>query len=147
VGAGPDRARLEARFGDSAEFLGRIDDAELAVRLREAAALVLPNVEEFGIAAVEAQASGRPVVAAGAGGALETVIDGETGIHFTPDDPDSLAEALREVDFHSFSPERVAAHAQNFSVEHFQRQFAAVVDRVHGQTTSAASRDLQAAHT
>ena len=59
----------------------------------------MANVEEFGIAAVEAQAAGRPVVAAAAGGALETVRPGETGVLVEPDDVDAMAEALRYTDF------------------------------------------------
>jgi glycosyltransferase involved in cell wall biosynthesis len=143
VGDGPERERLAARYGSTAEFLGRIGDDELTGVYRDARALILPNVEDFGIAAVEAQAAGRPVVAAAGGGALETVIAGATGVHVPPDDVSALAEALREVDFHAFSPERIAGHARSFSVERFQARFTAVVERVHGAPvgTSAAIRD------
>ena len=72
--------RCRPRTATTPTFLGRIGDAELAGVYSRALALVVPNVEEFGIAAVEAQASGRPVLALGAGGALETVVDGETGV-------------------------------------------------------------------
>ncbi|HXR31569.1 MAG TPA: glycosyltransferase [Solirubrobacterales bacterium] len=130
VGEGPDRARLEARYGERgglATFLGRVDDAELAGLYARARALVLPNVEEFGIAAVEAQAAGRPVVAVGAGGALETVVDGETGILVEPDDVDALARSLAGIDFARFDPERIAAHARTFSKQAFQRRLRAEV--------------------
>jgi glycosyltransferase involved in cell wall biosynthesis len=127
VGEGPERQRLQAQFGDTAEFLGRVDDAGLAGLMASARALIVPNVEEFGIAAVEAQAAGRPVVAAAAGGVLETVIDGETGVLFPPGDGDALAEVLANVDFESFEPDRISAHAQQFSVTAFRSRFASEV--------------------
>jgi glycosyltransferase involved in cell wall biosynthesis len=123
VGEGPDRERLEARFGgpaSQARFLGRVADAELAGLYSGAQALVLPNVEEFGIAAVEAQAAGRPVVAIAAGGALETVLDGETGILVEPGDVGALSEKLADTDFDRFDTQRIAAHANSFSKSVFQ---------------------------
>ena len=71
----------------------------------------MPNVEEFGIAAVEAQASGRPVIAADGGGVQETTIAGETSVLVPPGDVKALAEAMRETDFDRFSSERIRAHA------------------------------------
>jgi glycosyltransferase involved in cell wall biosynthesis len=126
VGEGPERARLEERYR-GAEFLGRVADAELDRLYASSLALVLPNVEEFGIAAVEAQAAGRPVVAAAAGGALETVREGETGRLVPPGDVEALARALSETDFGRFRPERIAAHAARFSKSEFQRRLRARV--------------------
>jgi glycosyltransferase involved in cell wall biosynthesis len=120
VGEGPERPRLEARYGDGAEFLGRVGDGELERLYTGARALVLPNVEEFGIAAVEAQAAGRPVVAAAAGGALETVRPGETGVLVPPGDLEALTKALAGTDFERFSRERIARHAARFSRAAFQ---------------------------
>jgi glycosyltransferase involved in cell wall biosynthesis len=123
VGSGPDLKRMQAEYGGSAEFVGRVGDDELESLYARARALVVPNVEEFGIAAVEAQAAGRPVVAAAAGGALETVVDGETGVHFPPGDAEALAEIMRCSDFDRFDPDRIASHVQRFSVHHFQTRF------------------------
>jgi glycosyltransferase involved in cell wall biosynthesis len=125
VGDGPDRERLEAEYGGvagSAEFLGRVDDDELCELYAGSRAFVMPNVEEFGIAAVESQAAGTPVVAAGAGGALETVLDGKTGVLVTPDDVGALAAALGETDFERFDPARIVAQANSFSKPSFQRR-------------------------
>jgi glycosyltransferase involved in cell wall biosynthesis len=125
VGDGPDRAALEAEFAPpagTARFLGRAGDEELAGLYARARALILPNVEEFGIAAVEAQAAGRPVVAVAAGGALETVVDGETGVLVPPDDPVALAAALTGENFERFDPARISAHAEQFSKPAFQRR-------------------------
>jgi glycosyltransferase involved in cell wall biosynthesis len=132
VGTGPDLARLRTLYLDTAEFAGRVSDLELADLYARARALVVPNVEEFGIAAVEAQAAGRPVVAAAAGGALETIIDDSTGVLVPPYDVDALAEAMRETDFERFSATRIRAHAQNFSTRVFQRRYMAELSRLTG---------------
>ncbi len=130
VGTGPELERLRARHDGQAEFLGRVGDHELAKLYSHALALVVANVEEFGIAAVEAQAAGRPVVAPAAGGTLETVVPGTTGVLVPPEDPDALAEALRATDFRGFSPEAIREHAQRFSREAFQARLRAEVKRL-----------------
>jgi glycosyltransferase involved in cell wall biosynthesis len=128
VGDGPERPRLEAQYGSSAEFLGRVADEALPSLYAHALALVVPNIEEFGIAAVEAQAAGRPVVAVDAGGVKETVVNGTTGILLSADDSDSFAEVLREVDFTRFSSVAISAHAQRFSTASFRARFLAEVN-------------------
>jgi glycosyltransferase involved in cell wall biosynthesis len=138
VGTGPDLERLQALHGDHAEFLGRVDDAGLTDLYSRAQALILPNVEEFGIAAVEAQAAGRPVVAVNAGGARETVVDGTTGLLVPVDDVDSMAEALASTDFTRFVPERIRQHAYGFSVEAFKHRFATEVARLASLDVAAA---------
>jgi glycosyltransferase involved in cell wall biosynthesis len=141
VGAGPERKRLMALYGDHAMFLGRVPDDRLAELYASARAFVLPNVEEFGMAAVEAQAAGRPVLAVGAGGALETVVDGVTGVHVPPGDVDALAEAMAGEDFGRFSPETIRANADRFSTAHFRERFpAAVAAAVRERSGEAASR-------
>lgn len=136
VGGGPAARQLARDYGASAEFLGRVSDKELAALYRRARALVVPNVEEFGIAAVEAQASGRPVLAAADGGVRETVIDGETGVLVVPEDVDALAEAMRATDWDGFDPHRIHRHAQHFSTAEFQRRFRDEVDRLRQQPHS-----------
>lgn len=123
VGAGPELASLQGRFRASAEFLGRVSDAELAELCARAAALVVPGVEEFGIAAVEAQAAGRPVVAFDAGGVQETVIPGETGVLVPRGDAQALARALC-MDFSVFDPVAIRAHALSFSPDVFADRMA-----------------------
>jgi len=123
VGSGPDHAALREAY-PHAEFLGRASDEELAELYASARAVVMPGVEEFGITAVEAQASGRPVIAAAAGGALETVIDGRTGRLARLDDVDSFAQAMRELDQLDFDPARAVQNAERFSVATFQSRLA-----------------------
>jgi glycosyltransferase involved in cell wall biosynthesis len=126
VGSGPDEQALRDAY-PQAEFVGRIDDEQLAGLYAGARAVIVPGIEEFGIAAVEAQAAGRPVIAARAGGALETVLEGETGLFAAPDDAESLAAAIRGIDALRFDPARAVAHAERFSVESFQRRLKAFV--------------------
>jgi glycosyltransferase involved in cell wall biosynthesis len=129
VGAGPELTRLRQRF-TGATFLGRVDDRSLVELYSGCRALVVPAVEEFGITMVEAQAAGRPVVAAAQGGALEIVEDGQTGVLFPAGDVDALAEALRWVDWERFDVARLTASAQRFSVAQFQQRFSSEVDRI-----------------
>jgi glycosyltransferase involved in cell wall biosynthesis len=137
VGAGPELERLRAAYGGTAEFLGRVSDRELERLYQRARALVVSNVEEFGIAAVEAQASGRPVVGTDAGGTRETVVDGETGVLVPAGDVDDLAEAVRYTDFDRFSPARIRQHAARFSTSVFQRTLVAEVARISGAAVVA----------
>ncbi len=128
VGGGADEARLAAEYGEHAEFLGRVSDDELARLYAEARALVIPGIEEFGITAVEAQATGRPVIAADGGGARETVIDGETGLFFPQGDVAALSAAMRSPLLDEMEPSRAVANAQRFSAEVFRAEFSRQVD-------------------
>lgn len=125
VGEGPERARWETEYADVAEFAGRVSDDELIDLYRRALALVIPNVEEFGITAVEAQATGRPVLAVAAGGAVETVVPGVTGELV---EPDAMAEAMRDADFARYDPAAARSNALRFSPAGFQAALRAEVE-------------------
>lgn len=129
VGDGPERQRLAA-MSSNVEFVGRVGDAELEHLLASAAALIVPNVEEFGIAAVESMAAGRPVIGRNAGGTAETVVDGTTGVLIDDMSPGTLAEVLREVDFAKFDGAEIATHARRFSAERFRAELTDFVDEV-----------------
>ncbi len=128
VGSGPDHAALQAAHPE-AEFLGRASDEELAALYASARAVVVPSMEEFGITAVEAQAAGRPVIAAAAGGALETVIDGATGRLVALDDVGAFTQAIASLDRLDFEPARAVENAERFSVAAFHGRLAAEVAR------------------
>jgi glycosyltransferase involved in cell wall biosynthesis len=128
VGSGPHHAALSEAYPE-AEFLGRASDEDLVELYANARAVLMPGVEEFGITAVEAQAAGRPVIAAAAGGALETVIDGQTGRLATLDDIDSFVQAIKGIDQLDFDPVAAVENAKRFSVAAFQRRLAAEVTR------------------
>lgn len=127
VGDGPERAVLEQEF-PQAHFAGRAGDEELAQMYAQARAVIVPSPEEFGITAVEAQAAGRPVIGAATGGLLETVIEGETGLHARLDDPADFARAIAELDQMGFDPARSVANAERFSVAAFRRRLASFVE-------------------
>jgi glycosyltransferase involved in cell wall biosynthesis len=126
VGLGPDYLALKAAYPE-AKFLGRVSDEELARLYASARAVVVPSMEEFGITAVEAQAAGRPVIAAAAGGALETVIDGRTGLLARLDDVDSFRRAIEAIDDLDCEPAQAVRNAERFSVAAFQEGISAQV--------------------
>jgi glycosyltransferase involved in cell wall biosynthesis len=129
IGDGPDLRRLRRLAGPTVRFTGRVSDAEAAARLQAARALVVTATEEFGIAAVEAQAAGRPVIALAEGGVRETVIEGETGTFYDRPEPDVLAAAVASFDPLSVDPQACARNAERFDVAHFRHGVRAVVDR------------------
>jgi glycosyltransferase involved in cell wall biosynthesis len=127
VGDGPEARRLHRLAGPSVRFEGRVSDDRVADLMSGARALVVPATEEFGIAAVEAQAAGRPVIALAAGGARETVAEGETGVFFEHADPESLAQAVAGFDPLSVDPAACVAQAQRFGLERFREGLTAAV--------------------
>jgi len=127
VGSGPDLGRLRALAGPAVEFAGVLDGSALREAYRGAKALVLPAEEDFGIAPVEAMACGRPVIALGRGGAVETVEPGITGLLVDRATPDAFADAMRAIDRTPFEPDALVGHARPFGVARFERAFAAVV--------------------
>jgi glycosyltransferase involved in cell wall biosynthesis len=137
VGDGPDRERLEARATRGVEFLGRLTDAEIRDEYRKACAVILPGEEDFGIVPVEAQACGRPVVALARGGALETVIDGETGVLFAEPDVAHLGAALERVTAARLDPARIREGAQRFSRDRHVRRMRDVIDETIGAPAGA----------
>jgi glycosyltransferase involved in cell wall biosynthesis len=100
------------------EFTGPLSDDAVRDLYRRSAMVLLPGEEDFGIVPVEAQACGTPVVALGRGGALETVVDGETGV-LTADGVDAFAAGIRRALQTTWSVERCHAHAGHFATERF----------------------------
>jgi glycosyltransferase involved in cell wall biosynthesis len=129
IGNGPDARRLRRIARPNIRFTGRVSDREAAALLSSARALVVPATEEFGIAAVEAQAAGRPVIALHEGGVRETVVEGETGVFFERPEPALLVEAVRGFDPLAVDPGACIANAQRFDVGHFRHGLRALVDR------------------
>lgn len=122
IGDGPDRKNLQKMAGPSVEFLGRLPDQELAEHMAECRALVFPGEEDFGIVPLEAMSAGRPVIAYKAGGAEETVIDGETGIFFEEQSADSLIQAVKRFQFKTFNKNKIREHALKFDKAVFKRK-------------------------
>jgi glycosyltransferase involved in cell wall biosynthesis len=130
VGDGPERPRLEALADDHITFLGWRSNEEIRTLYRSAIATILPGEEDFGIVPVESQACGRPVVALGRGGVLDTVLDGETGVLVQDDTAASLAEGLQRAAARSWNGPRIRQHAERFSRDRFSREIMTIVDDV-----------------
>ena len=122
AGDGRDREALETLAGPTVTFLGRVPDKDLPDLFARCRAYVLPGEEDFGIAPVQAQAAGRPVIAHGAGGALDTVVEGQTGTFFHEPTPDALAAAVRTFDPDDVSPRACRANAERFAAEVFKKK-------------------------
>jgi glycosyltransferase involved in cell wall biosynthesis len=134
VGEGSMRRELEKRAGRRTEILGTVTDELLCELYCNSQALVFPGEEDFGLVPLEAQASGRPVIAYGAGGVLETVTE-ETGVFFSPQTEDALITAVRDFEERIFEPERIRAHALGFDKRHFIERLMRVLER-HFPTAS-----------
>ena len=135
IGGGPEEKKLRALAAGDANisFAGRADDDTLRAYLQSCRALIFCAEEDFGLAPLEAQACGSPVIAFGRGGATETVIDGQTGVFFAAQETASVQEAIRRFEelerAGAFSAVAIAAHAQSFSEERFRTEFSAAVER------------------
>ena len=120
AGDGPERTRLEQLAGPHTEFLGEIPEARAAQLLSECAAFVFCAEEDFGIAPVEANAHGAPVVAFARGGALETMRDGATAVFFHEQTVDSLVAAIQRCRSRSWNGAELRANAERFSPGNFR---------------------------
>lgn len=130
VGKGQEEERLRRIAGPTIEFLGALPNAEIEELYASSRAFVFPGIEDFGITPLEAMASGLPVIAFGAAGVLETVVDGETGIFFRSQTVESLMEAVLRVERGEveFEESKLRARAAQFSKATFQARFLAAVD-------------------
>lgn len=129
AGEGRDRAELQALAGPNVEFKGWVSHDHLQDLMAGCKAFIFPAEEDFGIAPLEAAACGRPVIAYAAGGALETVVDGVTGVFFRDPTPESLGEAVRRFEKMIFDPAAIRRHAETFDTKAFKERFTAVVER------------------
>jgi glycosyltransferase involved in cell wall biosynthesis len=128
VGTGPEFGRLRRLAAANVEFLGAIDDAALAREYATARAVVYTPMNEYGLTPLEANASGTPVIAYGAGGTLETMRPAETddgatdatAIFFDTQSAEALSQAVRRFERLSFDPRALRRHAERWSVEAFQ---------------------------
>jgi len=120
-------------FPAHVEFAGVVDDPRLVALMRGARALIYPQLEDFGMAPLEMNACGRPVVAYGAGGALETVVDGTTGILVPEQSAPAFAAALERFEATSFDPKVLRAHAETFAAPIFTDRIKWVVERAYAE--------------
>lgn len=127
VGDGPQKSELKKMAGPTVKFLYSVSDTELAKIFSKCKALIFPGEEDFGIAPVEAMASGRPVIAYKAGGATETVIGGKTGIFFEEQAVDLLIEAIDRFNEQYFNPVEIQNHSKKFDSDIFKEKIKSFV--------------------
>lgn len=123
VGDGPQRSGLQKLAGPTIEFIGMVEEEVLVALLAGCKALVVAGEEDFGMVSLEAQALGKPVIAFGKGGSLETVVDGITGYLFPEQTAESLIEALVKLDKYGYNKDRCCQTAARFSKQEFIKQF------------------------
>lgn len=131
IGDGPDRDRVRRAAGSNVDILGHQPDDVVADYMARAKAFVFAAEEDFGIAPIEAQAAGAPVIAYARGGATETVIAGETGVFFEAPTVESLSAAVERFERQAsrFQPDHIRLTTRRFSRHRFQAAFVELVDR------------------
>jgi len=133
AGDGRDREALEKIAGTTVRFVGRVNDDDLKRWMAGARGFLFPGEEDFGIAPLEAMSAGVPVIAYAAGGALDTVVENETGLFFHEPSVASLKAALEQFATRTWDKQRIRAHAETFDVEHFKREMLAWVEAESGK--------------
>lgn len=133
IGDGPERKRLEASALSNIKFLGYVEDEWRTHLMAKAKAVIVTALEDYGLVPIEANASGTPVIAYGAGGVLDTQISGKTGILFKPQSPDALQSAVRQAEEQKWDYAQIRAHAvENFSERIFLQKVAEVIEEFYG---------------
>ncbi len=140
IGKGPDLKRLRGLAGPTITFTGRVSDAEVARILQRSRALVVTATEEFGIAAVEAQAAGRPVIALRDGGLRETLVEGATGAFYETSDPAELARVVRAFDTTAIDPAVCRENAMRFDRTRFEAGLRREIAVAQGEPAARAAR-------
>ena len=130
IGDGPDRARLAEKAGPTVTFLGRLPDAEVEHYASRCRALIFPGEEDFGMAPLELAAAGRPTIAYRAGGAVETIVEGVTGVFFDRQDTGDLVKAIQRFEQMDWSPDLLRNHAEGFGINVFKESFYAFLARI-----------------
>lgn len=129
IGDGPERKKLEKIAKKNIEFLGELSGDKLKEYYQNCQALIFPQEEDFGIVALEAMACGRPVIAYHGGGALESVKEGETGIFFNQQTPESLIKAVKSFRADNFDSQKIRKHALKFDKEKFKKKIKNFVEK------------------
>jgi glycosyltransferase involved in cell wall biosynthesis len=133
IGDGSESNRLRELAGRNVKFVSSLTDIQLVRYYQKCKALIMPQEEDFGLAAVEAQANGKPVLAFGKGGALETVIEGKTGEFFNRQSVNSLVSVLEKFDESKYNRKTIRRNAERFSKERFKREFRKCVEERYKQ--------------
>lgn len=133
IGDGRDRASLEAIARPNIKFLGRLSDEEVKRYLTRCRAFIFPGLDDFGLAPVQAQAAGRPVIAYAGGGALDTVVEGVTGTFFQAQTQEALVEAVRTFDEARYEPAIIRQNAERFDTSVFKEQLRRFIEEKYAE--------------
>ena len=133
IGSGRDQKRLKKMAGPTIRFTGQLTDEEVLHYYAHCRAFLFPGEEDFGITPLEAQASGRPVIAYGVGGVLASVINGITGVFFTEQTVESLAAVLASFDERKYDPQIIRNHALEFDLPRFHRRILQFIEAKMGE--------------
>ena len=135
TGDGPERKRLEAKALGNIQFLGYVEDEWRTHLMAKAKAVIVIALEDYGLVPIEANASGTPVIAYGAGGVLDTQISGKTGVLFNPQSPEALQEAIRKIEAQKWNYQEIREHAvNNFSEKVFFQKIAKIIEEFCGSS-------------
>ena len=129
IGRGPELEKLKKRAKSNIEFLERVDDNELAKYYAESRAFIFPQEEDFGIVAIEALASGKPVIAFRGGDIVEHVVDGEHGVFFSQQTPESLQKAIERFNTMKFNASEIRERAKKFDKKNFEKRIKDYVEK------------------
>jgi glycosyltransferase involved in cell wall biosynthesis len=140
IGSGRDENRLKSIAGPTIRFMGRLSDEEVLYYYAHCRAFILPGEEDFGITPLEAQASGRPVIASGAGGALASVVEGITGTFFQSQAGESLVAVLASFDERKYDPQTIRNHALEFDMPRFHRR---ILQYIEAKMSEGKPRELR----
>jgi glycosyltransferase involved in cell wall biosynthesis len=132
IGKGSEERKLKKMAKKNIKFVGEVAEKKLIGYYQEAKALIMPQEEDFGIVAVEAQAMGTPIIAYKAGGAIDTVIEGKTGIFFEKQNVKSLMEVIKKFNKFKFNREDLIKNAVRFSKERFKKEFLDLINNKFG---------------
>lgn len=127
IGSGSEEKKLKLSAKQNIEFLGWASDEDIATCYAGCRALIFPGEDDFGIVPVEAMACGKPVIAFGKGGTLETVVDGKTGLFFSEQNVESIEEAVKKFEKMSFDGAAIRQHAMKFDRNIFKKSIGAFV--------------------
>lgn len=128
IGSGPQEKELRKLAGPTVTFTGFISNEDVLEYYRNCRAFLFPGFEDFGMTPVEAQACGRPIVAFGEGGALDSVLPGKTGVFFPRQTVESLMEGMEELESRSWDGESIRRHAERFSASSFEDKLMKFID-------------------
>ena len=133
IGGGSQYKEIAAKAGSNVKMLGRVDDDKVLEDMGKCKAFLFPGEEDFGITPIEAEACGKPVIAYGKGGALETIVEDETGVFFYEQTVEAVKDAVERFEKIEFNPDVIRKQAEKFSEERFRKELKAFIEEEYAR--------------